>query len=49
MSKVATRFTPSPTEPLHLGGIRTALFNWIYSKKPTGLFLLRIEDTDKER
>ena len=49
MSKVATRFAPSPTGPLHIGGIRTALFNLLYSKKQKGLFLLRIEDTDKER
>ena len=49
MSKVATRFAPSPTGPLHIGGIRTALFNWLYSKNKKGFFLLRIEDTDKER
>ena len=49
MSKVATRFAPSPTGPLHIGGIRTALFNWLFSKSQKGLFLLRIEDTDKER
>jgi len=49
MSKVATRFAPSPTGPLHIGGIRTALFNWLYSKNKKGLFYLRIEDTDKER
>ena len=49
MSKVATRFAPSPTGPLHIGGIRTALFNWLFSKNQKGLFLLRIEDTDKER
>ncbi len=49
MSKIATRFAPSPTGPLHIGGIRTALFNWLYSKKKGGTFLLRIEDTDKER
>ena len=49
MSKVATRFAPSPTGPLHIGGIRTALFNWLYSKNQKGLFHLRIEDTDKER
>ena len=49
MSKVATRFAPSPTGPLHIGGIRTALFNWLFSKNQKGLFYLRIEDTDKER
>ena len=49
MSKVATRFAPSPTGALHIGGVRTALFNWLYSKKQKGTFHLRIEDTDKER
>ena len=49
MSKVATRFAPSPTGPLHIGGVRTALFNWLYSKNQKGTFQLRIEDTDKER
>ena len=49
MSKVATRFAPSPTGPLHIGGVRTALFNWLYSKNNKGTFHLRIEDTDKER
>ena len=49
MSKVATRFAPSPTGPLHIGGIRTALFNWLYSKNQKGSFYLRIEDTDQER
>ena len=49
MSKVATRFAPSPTGALHIGGIRTALFNWLYSKNKKGTFHLRIEDTDKER
>ena len=49
MSKVATRFAPSPTGPLHIGGIRTALFNWLFSKNQKGSFYLRIEDTDKER
>jgi len=49
MSKVATRFAPSPTGPLHIGGIRTALFNWLFSKNQNGIFHLRIEDTDKER
>ena len=49
MSKVATRFAPSPTGALHIGGVRTALFNWLYSKNHKGTFHLRIEDTDKER
>jgi len=49
MKKVATRFAPSPTGPLHIGGVRTALFNWLYSKNKGGKFYLRIEDTDKER
>ena len=47
MSKVATRFAPSPTGPLHIGGVRTALFNWLFAKSKGGNFLLRIEDTDK--
>ncbi len=49
MSFVATRFAPSPTGPLHIGGVRTALFNWLFSKNNEGKFYLRIEDTDKER
>ena len=49
MAKVATRFAPSPTGPLHIGGVRTALFNWLFSKNQNGKFFLRIEDTDKER
>jgi len=49
MSKVATRFAPSPTGALHFGGVRTALFNWLFSKNQKGTFHLRIEDTDKER
>jgi len=49
MSNVATRFAPSPTGPLHIGGVRTALFNWLFSKNQNGTFHLRIEDTDKER
>ena len=49
MKNVATRFAPSPTGPLHIGGVRTALFNWLYSKNKGGKFYLRIEDTDKER
>ena len=49
MKKVATRFAPSPTGPLHIGGVRTALFNWLFSKNQNGTFHIRIEDTDKER
>ena len=48
-SKVVTRFAPSPTGFLHIGGARTALFNWLYAKHTGGTFLLRIEDTDRER
>ncbi len=47
--KVVTRFAPSPTGMLHIGGARTALFNWLYAKHTGGTFLLRIEDTDRER
>jgi glutamyl-tRNA synthetase len=47
--KVVTRFAPSPTGYLHIGGVRTALFNWLYAKNNNGKFLLRIEDTDRER
>jgi glutamyl-tRNA synthetase len=46
---VVTRFAPSPTGYLHIGGARTALFNWLYAKAKKGTFLLRIEDTDRER
>ena len=49
MSIVATRFAPSPTGSLHIGGVRTALFNWLFSKNKSGKFYLRIEDTDKKR
>ena len=49
MTNVATRFAPSPTGALHIGGVRTALFCWLYSKNKKGTFHLRIEDTDKER
>jgi len=48
MTKV-TRFAPSPTGPLHIGGVRTALFNYVYAKQNKGMFLIRIEDTDIER
>ena len=43
---IVTRFAPSPTGSLHLGGARTALFNWLYARNQGGKFLLRIEDTD---
>ena len=46
---VRTRFAPSPTGVLHLGGLRTALYNWLYSRRHGGEFLLRIEDTDRQR
>ena len=49
MNKPIVRFAPSPTGYLHIGGARTALFNWLYVKKNNGKFLLRIEDTDLER
>jgi len=46
---VVTRFAPSPTGALHIGGARTALFNWLYARGRGGKFLLRIEDTDQAR
>jgi glutamyl-tRNA synthetase len=49
VKKVITRFAPSPTGTLHIGGVRTALFNYVYAKQHDGLFLVRIEDTDRER
>ena len=49
MPTVVTRFAPSPTGYLHIGGARTALFNWLYSRNRGGKFILRIEDTDQER
>ncbi|MCM1001963.1 glutamate--tRNA ligase [Wolbachia pipientis] len=49
MSNIITRFAPSPTGFLHIGGARTALFNWLYAKHHRGKFLLRIEDTDRKR
>lgn len=49
MSQVRTRFAPSPTGYFHVGGARTALFNWLYARQQNGVFVLRIEDTDKER
>ncbi|MFY9572027.1 MAG: glutamate--tRNA ligase family protein, partial [Blastocatellia bacterium] len=46
---VRVRFAPSPTGYLHLGGARTALFNWLFARKHAGRFILRIEDTDIQR
>src|SRR3954451_24114143 len=46
---VRTRFAPSPTGYLHIGGVRTALFNWLYARKHNGQFILRIDDTDEGR
>ena len=46
---IRTRFAPSPTGYLHIGGVRTALYSWLYAKKQGGEFTLRIEDTDLER
>ena len=46
---VRVRFAPSPTGHLHIGGARTALFNWLYARHTGGQFVLRIEDTDEER
>ena len=48
-SPVRTRFAPSPTGYLHIGGARTALFNWLFARKHGGTFILRVEDTDQER
>lgn len=49
MEKIVTRFPPSPTGHLHIGGARTALFNWLLARRQGGSFVLRIEDTDRER
>src|SRR4051812_26378169 len=49
IQKPVLRFAPSPTGMLHIGGARTALFNWLYARHSGGSFLLRIEDTDRER
>ena len=49
MSHVRVRFAPSPTGFFHIGSARTALFNWLYARHTKGIFILRIEDTDKER
>src|SRR5262245_42001331 len=48
-STIRVRFAPSPTGYLHIGGARTALFNWMYARAQGGQFILRIEDTDRER
>ena len=47
--KIRVRFAPSPTGGLHLGGVRTALFNYLFAKKHKGTFILRVEDTDQTR
>lgn len=49
MTQVRVRFAPSPTGFLHIGGVRTALFNWLYARQQNGIFILRIEDTDQTR
>src|SRR6201992_898784 len=49
MPPVRVRFAPSPTGYLHIGGGRTALFNWLWARQQKGTFILRIEDTDRER
>src|SRR6202034_2172316 len=49
MTDIVTRFAPSPTGFLHIGGARTALFNWLYARGRQGRMLLRIEDTDRAR
>ncbi|MEZ5500665.1 MAG: glutamate--tRNA ligase [Steroidobacteraceae bacterium] len=49
MARVVTRFAPSPTGMLHIGGVRTALFSWLYARHCGGEFILRVEDTDRER
>ena len=49
MEQIITRFPPSPTGYLHVGGARTAIFNWLYARHMKGKFVLRIEDTDAER
>src|SRR4029078_7073397 len=46
---IRTRFAPSPTGLLHIGGVRTALFSWLYARRHGGQFIPRIEDTDRER
>ncbi|MCD8184881.1 MAG: glutamate--tRNA ligase family protein, partial [Rikenellaceae bacterium] len=48
-SKIRVRFAPSPTGPLHMGGVRTALYNYLFARQHEGTFILRIEDTDSQR
>ena len=49
VKETRVRFAPSPTGPLHMGGVRTALYNYLFAKKNKGTFILRIEDTDSKR
>ena len=49
VKETRVRFAPSPTGPLHMGGVRTALYNYLFAKKHGGTFILRIEDTDQNR
>lgn len=49
MPEVRVRFAPSPTGPLHIGGVRTALYNYLFARKHAGKMILRIEDTDQKR
>ena len=49
MSEVRVRFAPSPTGPLHIGGVRTALYNYLFAKNQGGKMILRVEDTDQAR
>jgi len=49
MDQVRVRFAPSPTGYLHIGGARTALYNWLFARQNNGKFILRVEDTDSER
>src|SRR5262245_18791218 len=49
MTAPRVRFAPSPTGYLHIGGARTALFNWLWARQQGGIFVLRVEDTDRER
>ena len=49
MTSIRTRFAPSPTGYMHIGGMRTALFNWLFARHHGGTFVLRIDDTDRQR
>ena len=49
VKETRVRFAPSPTGPLHMGGVRTALYNYLFAKKNQGKFILRVEDTDQNR